>query len=159
MHSSHITNKSSLSSFTQDLETFENAYYVLLDKSKEILIEYKNEGHNPRYHYKAQDSFLSREHELSKHLIQIFKCFTDLNIMHILFDCDSKGEDQIIPMFFGKIKEIQVKISEVMKENLRIKSNYNQFVDYFMEDFPAVSTFVIGAHDVSGFLIHLFELF
>ena len=38
MRSSHINNKSSLSSFTRDLETFEGAYYVLLDKAKEILI-------------------------------------------------------------------------------------------------------------------------
>ena len=66
MHSSHINNKRSLSSFTQDLEAFEDAYYILLDKSKEILIEYKKEGHNPRYHYKAQESFLSRERELAK---------------------------------------------------------------------------------------------
>jgi len=159
MHSSQINNKSSLSSFTRDLETFENAYYVLLDKSKEILIEYKNEGRNPRYHYKAQDGFLSRERELSRHLIQIFRCFTNLNITYMLFDRNSKGEDETITMFFGKIKDIQAKMSEVMKENLRIKSNYNQFVDYFMEDSHYVSRFLIYSHDVDRFLIHLLELF
>lgn len=39
MYSSQINNKSSLSSFTRDLETFENAYSVLLDKAKEKYIE------------------------------------------------------------------------------------------------------------------------
>jgi hypothetical protein len=138
MHSSHINNKRSLSSFTQDLEAFEDAYYILLDKSKEILIEYKKEGHNPRYHYKAQESFLSRERELAKLLLQIYRYFVDVNIMRVLFNYPVQTEDSEISqkriiIFFEKIREIQLKVSEIMKGHLRIKSNYNEFaIQYYI---------------------------
>jgi hypothetical protein len=61
MRSLYISNKSSVSSFTQDLETFENAYFLLLDKSKAKLIEFKKEGHNPRYHWDSQKKYLGSE--------------------------------------------------------------------------------------------------
>ena len=65
MHSSHINNNSSLSSFTQDLEAFEDAYFILLDKAKGKLTEFKKEGHIPRSHWDIQKKYLGSEYELS----------------------------------------------------------------------------------------------
>jgi chromosome condensin MukBEF MukE localization factor len=61
MHSSQINNKSFLSSFTRDLETFENAYSVLLDKAKERYVEYDKGGHDPNSHWDIQRKYLGSE--------------------------------------------------------------------------------------------------
>ena len=156
MHSSQINNKSSLSSFTEDLETFENAYYVLLDKSKAKLIEFKKEGHNPRYHWDTQKKYLSSEYELAKYLIQIFRYFINVNMMRILFDYPVQTKDagisqDIDSIFSKKIKEIQLRISEVVKGHLRIKANYNEFADCFMDDSNTIAWFI-------GHLIKIFTI-
>ena len=111
MRSLYISNKSSVSSFTQDLETFENAYFLLLDKSKAKLIEFKKEGHNPRYHWDSQKKYLGSEYELAKYLIQIFRYFINVNMMRILFNYPVQTKDagisqDIDSTFSKKIKEI-----------------------------------------------------
>jgi hypothetical protein len=93
MHSSQINNKSSLSSFTRDLETFENAYSVLLDKAKEKYIEYYKGGHDPNSHWDIQRKYLGREFDLSESLVGIFGYFIDVNIIHLLFDWPADTED------------------------------------------------------------------
>jgi hypothetical protein len=67
MRTAHITNKSSLSSFIQDLETFENAYFILLDKAKGTLIEFKKEGHKYRSCWDIQKKYLASEYELAQY--------------------------------------------------------------------------------------------
>lgn len=156
MHSSHINNKRSLSSFTQDLEAFEDAYFVLLDKTKGKLTEFKKEGHKYRSSWDIQKKYLGSEYELSKYLIQIFRYFINVNMIRILFNCPVQTKDagisqDIVSIFSKKIKEIQLRISEVVKGHLRIKANYTQFVDYFMDDSNTVAWFI-------GHLIKIFTL-
>jgi chromosome condensin MukBEF MukE localization factor len=87
MHSSQINNKSFLSSFTRDLETFENAYSVLLDKAKERYVEYDKGGHDPNSHWDIQRKYLGSEFDLSRNLLVIYRYFIGVNSMRLLFDC------------------------------------------------------------------------
>ena len=76
--------------------------------------------------------------------------------MRVLFNYPVQTEDpeisqDIISIFFEKIKEIQLRISEVIKGHLRIKVNYNEFADCFMDDSNTVAWFI-------GHLIKIFTL-
>ena len=156
MRSLYISNKSSVSSFTQDLETFENAYFLLLDKSKAKLIEFKKEGHNPRYHWDSQKKYLGSEYELAKYLIQIFRYFINVNMMRILFNYPVQTKDagisqDIDSILFKKDQRNIIKNIEVVKGHLRIKANYNEFADCFMDDSNTVAWFI-------GHLIKIFTI-
>jgi hypothetical protein len=137
MHSSQINNKSSLSSFTRDLETFKNAYSLLLDKAKEKYIEYYKGGHDPNSHWDIQRKYLGKEFDLSESLVRIFGYFIDVNVIHLLFDWPADTEDpkiseKMFSIFINKVREIQLKLSEVMKGVITIKNNYNEFADIFL---------------------------
>jgi hypothetical protein len=73
MHSSQINNKTSLSSFTPDLETFEKAYSVLLDKVKERYVEYYK-GYND-HNWNIQRKYFASQIELSNNILVIINIF------------------------------------------------------------------------------------
>lgn len=140
MGSSQIDHhKSSLSSFIQDLETFENAYLVLLDKAKERYIEYFKIGHDPNGHWDIQRKYLGAEFTLSRNLVDIYRYFIDLNMMRFVFNYPPQTEDpqiseKMISIFFTSIREIHLKLLEVMKEAITMENNYNEFADIFLND-------------------------
>lgn len=135
MHSSQINNKSSLSSFTQDLETFENAYSVLLVKAKERFIEYYK-GFNESPNWDIQRKFFAKQIDLTNNILAIFRYFIDVN-MRRFFNYPSQTEDpqlseKMISIFLSKIREIQLKLFEIMKEVITIEINYNEFANCFV---------------------------
>jgi len=163
MHSSQINNKSSLSSFTRDLETFENAYSVLLDKAKERYVEYDKGGHDPNSHWDIQRKYLGSEFDLSRNLLVIYRYFIGVNSMRLLFDCPPPTEDQqmsekMISIFFARIREIHLKLLKVMKKVITIENNYNEFADIFLNE-SAHIRFSVGGCRLDKFLISLFETF
>jgi hypothetical protein len=77
-------------------------------------------------------------------------------MMRILFNYPVQTKDagisqDIDSIFSKKIKEIQLRISEVVKGHLRIKANYNEFADCFMDDSNTVAWFI-------GHLIKIFTI-
>ena len=56
----------------------------------------------------------------------------------------------MISIFFKNIREIQLKLSEVMKEVITIQDNYNEFADILLSG---------GYYTVDKFLIRLFQIF
>jgi hypothetical protein len=135
MHSSQINNKSSLSSFTQDLETFENAYSVLLVKAKERFIEYYK-GFNESPNWDIQRKFFAKQIDLTNNILAIYRYFIDVN-MRRFFNYPPQTEDpqvseKMISIFISKIREIQLKLFEIMKEVITIEINYNEFANCFV---------------------------
>jgi hypothetical protein len=85
-----------------------------------------------------------------------FRYFINVNMMRILFNYPVQTKDagisqDIDSIFSKKIKEIQLRISEVVKGHLRIKANYNEFADCFMDDSNTVAWFI-------GHLIKIFTI-
>ena len=163
MRSSCISNKSSLSSFTQDLESFENAYSVLLEKAKEKYIEYDKGGNDPNSHWDIQRKYLGSEFDLSRNLLNIYRYFIGVNMMRLLFNCPPQTEDpqiseKMISIFFIRIREIHLKLLEVMKEVITIENNYNEFADIFLNESAHIS-FSVGGWTFDKFIINLFETF
>lgn len=153
MHSSQINNKSSPSSFTRDLETFEIAYSVLLDKAKEKYIEYDKGCNDPNLD--IQRKYMGSELDLSRNLLEIFRYFIDANIMRILFNWPAQTEDpqiseKMIYILFNKAREIQLKICEIMKKIITITDTYNEFADMLLST---------RGYELDSFLIRLFETF
>jgi hypothetical protein len=76
-------------------------------------------------------------------------------MMRLLFNRRAQTEDpqiseKIISIFFNKVREIQLKLSEVMKGVITIKNNYNEFADILLSG---------GGYELDKFLIRLFETF
>lgn len=159
MHSSQINSKSPLSTFIQDLETFENAYTVLLNKAKEKYIEYDKYVNDPKYsHWDYQRKYLGSEFDLSRNLLEIFRYFVDVNIMRLLFDWPAQTEDsqieKMFSIFFNKVRKIQLKLAEIMRGVITIKDNYNEFADIFLSrGGPSLH------NRLDEFLISLFKTF
>jgi hypothetical protein len=163
MHSSQTNNKSSLSSFTRDLETFENAYSVLLDKAKEKYIEYYKGGHDPNSHWDIQRKYLGSEFDLSRNLLGIYRYFIGVNMMRLLFNYPPQTEDpqiseKMFSVFLIRIREIHLKLLEVMKKVITIENNYNEFADIFLNESAHIH-FSVGGCRLDKFLISLFETF
>ena len=152
IHHLYINNESTLSLLIQDIETFKNAFFVLLNKAKKKYAEFVEE--------KATDpssAFDMRSTTMSEHLLHIYRYFIDVYIIRILFNWSHRIEDPQISVktasiFFNGIKEIQLKLSEAMKEVNKIEDqyDYNEFADLLF----------YGQHyKISEFLISLFEFF
>ena len=148
----YINNESILSLLIQEIETFKNAFFVLLNKAKKKYAEFVEE--------KATDpssAFDMRSTTMSEHLLHIYRYFIDVYIIRILFNWSHRIEDPQISVktasiFFNGIKEIQLKLSEAMKEVNKIEDqyDYNEFADLLF----------YGQHyKISEFLISLFEFF
>lgn len=134
MHSSQINNKSSIYSFTQDLETFVNAYSILLDKAKERYIEYIKGFNDSNWDIKLK--YFGRQIDLSNNILAVYRYFIDVN-MRYLFNYPPQTEDpqvseEMVSIFLSKIREIQLKIFEVMGEVITIENNYNEFANTFV---------------------------
>jgi hypothetical protein len=91
---------------------------------------------------------------LSKALLQVYKYFININITRILLNWPDRTEDpgiseKVSSIFFIKMREIQLKTTEVMKEFITVKDNYNEFADLLLN----------GSYDIETLLISLFEFF
>ena len=134
MNSPQINNKSSLSSFIRDLETFVNAYSLLLDKAKERYMEYIKGFNDSNWDIKLK--YFGRQIDLSNNILAIYRYFIDVNMRH-LFNYPPKTEDpqvseKMISIFLSKIREIQLKVFEIMGEVITIENNYNEFANVFV---------------------------
>ena len=155
IHHLYVNNESILYLLIQDFQTFEHAFFVLLDKAKVKYIEYEKGATNPKYHDRAQMKYMASQYDLSEHLLHIYRYFIDVNSIRVLFNWPAQTEDpeiseKMISIFFKKIREIQFKLSEVMKEVITIEDNYNEFADILLSG---------GYHTVDKFLIGLFQIF
>jgi DNA-binding MarR family transcriptional regulator len=155
MHHLYVNNESILYSLIQDFETFKNAFFVLLEKAKVKYIEYEKGATNPKYHYRAQEKYMASQYDLSKQLLHIYRYFIDVNSIRVLFNWPAQTEDpqiseKVISIFFKRIREIQLKLSEIMKEVITIEDNYKEFADILLRDWH---------YTVDKFLIELFQIF
>ena len=73
IHHLYVNNESILYSLIQDFQTFEHAFFVLLDKAKVKYIEYEKGATNPNYHFDSQRKYLASRFELSEHLLHIYR--------------------------------------------------------------------------------------
>ena len=75
-----------------------------------------------------------------KSLVGIFGYFIDVNIIHLLFDWpadteDSKISEKMFSIFINKVREIQLKLSEVMKGVITIKiTTMNLLISSFLAE-------------------------
>ena len=153
IHHLYINNESTLSLLIQDFETFKNAFFVLLDKINEKYNEFFEEfWNNPDN--KVKFMALHWIVELSKGLIYIYKYFINVNLTRILFNWPDRTKasgisEKISSIFFIKMREIQLKMTEVMTKFITVKDSYSQFADLLLN----------GSYDTDTPLIGLFKFF
>lgn len=172
IHHLYTNNESTLSLLIQDIETFKNAFFLLLNKAKEKYAEFEEEKTTvpsellnkvkekyPKFEVELTTDpsadFDLRSSTMSVHLFHIYRYFIDVNIIRILFSWSRTEDPQIsaktAPIFFNEIKEIQLKLSEAMEEVKDTEDQY-KFIEF--------ADFLFSGHDrISEFLVSLFEFF
>ena len=152
MNSPKAGNRNSSSKLTRETEIFKHAYIALLDKTKGKVIEYKKDYETYDY-YGIHDKCASAGYELIGYLIRIYEYVIKVNDMHFLFDRPAQTDephttDEMVS-FFSRMREIQSKIPEVMKESPLIENTHDEFVEKF-----------IGTpDDIDRYFANLFEVF